>query len=312
MTLYLSLFLFIVGFILITKCGDLFVSGASFIAEATGIPKFIIGATIVSIATTLPEFLVSTYAVYRGSTALAIGNSLGSVICNTSMVLGVCLLFMGQKVDKKQFLGKSKLLILCLLSFFYFISDFELTMMESLFLILLLIFFFFINISESISNNRNAVKPYVSKGQWQYNIAIFLVGTAGVLVGAQLLVDNGVEIARTFQISEAIIGVSVIAIGTSLPELITTINAIAKKEAAMSVGNIIGANILNLVMILPTCSFLSAGRLMIQHRVLYMDAPVMMLAIGIAFIPPIITGKFYKAQGLILLFMYAIYLYKLI
>ncbi len=312
MTLYVNILLFIIGFILITKCGDLFVSGASFIAESTGIPKFIIGATIVSMATTLPEFLVSTYAVYRGSTALAIGNSIGSVICNTSMILGICLLFMGKRVDNKEFAGKSKLLILCLLAIFYCISDFQLTTTESFCLLLLLFYFLYLNISQSLSNTRNTVRPSVTKGQWQFNIAIFIVGTAGVLAGAQLLVDNGVEIARAFQISEAVIGISVIAIGTSLPELVTTINAIAKKESAMSVGNIIGANILNLVLILPTCSFLSEGGLIIQKRVLYTDTPVMMLAIGMAFIPPLITGRFYRIQGVVLLLIYATYLYQLI
>jgi cation:H+ antiporter len=140
------------------------------------------------------------------------------------------------------------------------------------------------------------------------NILKFVIGAIAIVLGADLLTTNGSELARIIGISERVIGVTIIAIGTSLPELVTTITALIKKEASLSVGNIIGANIINLTLILPICALIVKGNLFVSDQLLQIDFPACLLLIGISILPTLITRKFARWQGVIMLGTYIGYI----
>lgn len=144
------------------------------------------------------------------------------------------------------------------------------------------------------------------------NIVKFVLGAAGIVIGSDLLVDEGTIIATGLGVSEAVIGVTLIAVGTSLPELVTTITAIIKKQSDLSIGNIIGANIIDLTMILPICSFISGGSLVIDKQSSFLDMPICLLIIAIAIIPTIIFKKLSRVQGIIMLCIYIGYVAVLV
>lgn len=305
--IYLNILLFICGIILITKCGDLFIDGACYLADAAKIPKIVFGATILSLATTLPELLVSSLAAYQGSNEIAIGNAIGSVICNTALILGLSIFLAPQKVKRQSFILKAGLLLASAFVFFLFVQDLKLSVTEGLFLFLFVLTFFALNLKESKDAGEEIDGIITGKGEFFRNIAVFSLGAVGVVVGARLLVDNGIGIARALSIPEAIIGLTIISIGTSLPEFVATIAAIVKKEPSLSVGNIIGANLLNITMVLPVCSLLSKNYLSIDYRTIVTDGPALWLVLILAFLPPILTGRFYRLQGVALLLTYGIY-----
>lgn len=306
----LIIILFIVGLILIIKGGDFFVDAASWIAEVSGIPKLIIGATIVSIATTLPELIVSLMAALQNSVDLAVGNAVGSVTANTALIMAIALIFMAGPIKRKDYLLKSILLILAstLILACGFIGEVN-VILSVLFLIIFVVFI----IENVISARRNSLNldeqenlPKKDKKTIIINILKFILGAGAIVWGADLLVDNGTEIAKWLGVSERIIGVTIVAVGTSLPELITTITAISKKQASLSAGNIIGANIIDLTLIMPLCAIVSGKPLPIMATSI-IDL-VACLVVGLLLIvPALISSKFKKWQGYTLLTVYITY-----
>ena len=329
--------LFIIGLVLIIKGGDWFVDSASWIAEVAGVPKFVIGATIVSIATTLPEMIVSITATAQGNVDMAAGNAIGSVTANSAMIMGLFIVCMPFAVKRKEFAPKALMMLAasatlvlgCIftkkeqLSFEGETNDYyRLTLIGIIVLAIIFIAFFIENFI-SLKNENNQIEPSpnniglqpedgiiptkesATSKDWAKNIAFFVAGAAGIVVGAQLLVTYGTNIAVSLGIPQRIISVLAIAIGTSLPELVTTITAIRKKAGALSVGNILGANIIDLSLILPICSAVSAGKdsgmLAVSAASVEIDMIVCLAAIAIAVIPTIITKKFHRAQGIIML-----------
>ncbi len=314
MNLPVILFLFLLGIIFIVKGGDLFVDAASWIAAVSGIPKLIIGATVVSLATTMPEMLVSMMAALQGKVDMSIGNAVGSVTANIGLIMAISLFFMPGAINRIDYLPKAALMIGSAL--IIVIAGFQGHISVSLSLILLVIFVLFIfeNISsarrtmtaeslDSGSPNRN--RP--SKKEVTANLVKFILGAVGIVVGADLLVDNGSELARVAGISERIIGVTIVAIGTSLPELVTTITAVVKKQSSLSVGNILGANILDLSLIMPLCSVVSGKPLPISQSSALVDLPACLLVGSIAILPAMISSKFSRWQGIALLTVYIAY-----
>ena len=300
--------IFIVGLVLTIKGGDWFVESASWFAEATGIPKFVVGATVVSFATTLPELLVSVRAAAGGSAQLAIGNAVGSVTANTALIMGISVIAIAGTVSRKNFAFKGALFVgsivaLTLLSVSGTLPVWSAAVLWSIFIAFM--------ISSVIEGKRGAEKDVVTrfeKRELPGKIALFILGTAFIIFGAEFLVSSGKTIALGLGISETIVGFIVIAVGTSLPELITTITAIRKKENSLSVGNIIGANIIDTTLILPLCAVISGQSLPVDRINLNFTFPV---AIGVALlatVPTIIQGRFKKWQGFTLLSVYAIYL----
>lgn len=334
--------LFIIGLLLIIKGGDWFVDAASWIAEKSGIPKFIIGATIVSIATTLPELIVSIIAAAEGhglliagnevealsSVDMAIGNAIGSVNANTGLIMAISLIFIPASIKRKDFWFKPVLLMVTIVLLFLACIKGELKVLGAIFVLLMLVVFFVENTimakkhmalsneeekteeeeKEEESSSKDPLKILAKKNEILANIIMFILGAAGIVIGARLLVDKGTQIATLLNVPTKIIALTMVAIGTSLPELVTTLTAIAKKQSELSVGNIFGANLIDMALILPVCSFVFGAGLPVNNNVLYLD---MAFALGlsmIAIIPTIIRGKFSRVQGFLLLAAYIVYI----
>ena len=312
--------IFIVGLCLTIKGGDWFVDSASWFAEATGIPKFVVGATVVSFATTLPELLVSVRAAMNGSAQLAIGNAIGSVTANTTLIMGISLVFMAGVVNRKSFAFKGSLLLAAIVGLTLLSLGKSLPTWSAFILWAIFLTFMISNVIEGKKNNdkKDAGEKTIEtvaiydKKDGPSKILFFVLGTASIVFGAEFLVSSGKTIASGIGISEAIIGFTVIALGTSLPELVTTLTAIRKKENSLSVGNIIGANIIDTTLILPLCAVINGKALPVEKINLVFDFPVCIAVCAVAIIPTIVQGKFKKWQGYALLALYGVYLLMLI
>lgn len=335
--------LFIVGLIFIIKGGDWFVDSASWIAEVLGVPKFVIGATIVSLATTLPEMIVSVVAAADGKVDMAAGNAVGSVTANTAMIMGIFIVCMPFAVKRKEFAPKALMMLaatiaLTLGSALTGLIDVpglegKYHTLSTVGVVILFIIFiaFFIENFISMKNSSVQIEPSpnniglqeeddivptkesVKGSDWVKNIVMFVVGAVCIVIGAQLLINGGTRIAKEMNISERVIAVIAVAIGTSLPELVTTITALRKKEGALSVGNILGANIIDLTLILPICSFVSMGKgqgsLVVSTGSVF-DMIICICAVSIVVIPTLFTKKLQRWQGVLSLggyFAYVIY-----
>lgn len=308
----LVILLFVVGLVLIIKGGDWFVDSAVFIANLTGIPKFIIGATIVSVATTLPELTVSVTGVIDGELDLAVGNAVGSVTANIGLIMGISLVCMPAVIRRSQFWLKGTLMSAAALLLWILCKDGTLHMLPSFALFVLLAVYVWDNIRDARNDVGSDEREVVDKKDLPKQIVMFLIGIAAIVGGSKLLIEYGSEIALLLGVPSAIIGVTMVAIGTSLPELITTLTAIRKKESSMSIGNIIGANIIDLAMILPICSVVSDGHLTIAEQSYALDMPMCFAMTLIAVLPPLIKGKLYRWQGILMLTLYVVYLVILV
>lgn len=304
--------LFVVGLVLIIKGGDWFVDSAVFIANLTGIPKFIIGATIVSVATTLPELTVSVTGVIDGELDLAVGNAVGSVTANIGLIMGISLVCMPAVIKRSQFWLKGTLMSAAALLLWVLCKDGTLHMLPSFALFVLLAVYVWDNIRDAKNDVGSDEREIVDKNDLPKQIVMFIIGIAAIVGGSKLLIEYGSEIALLLGVPSAIIGVTMVAIGTSLPELITTLTAIRKKESSMSIGNIIGANIIDLAMILPVCSVVSDGKLTIAEQSYALDMPMCFAMTLIAVLPPLIKGKLYRWQGILMLALYAVYVVILV
>lgn len=304
--------LFVIGLVLIIKGGDWFVDSASWFAEATGIPKFVVGATVVSFATTLPELLVSVRAAMNGSAQLAIGNAIGSVTANTTLIMGLSLVFMAGVISRKSFALKGGLLLAAIIGLTLLSLSGSLPTWSAFVLWAIFLIFMISNLVEGKKAAANEKKETFEKKEVPAKILFFIIGTASIVLGAELLVSSGKTIASGIGISETIIGFTVIALGTSLPELVTTLTAIRKKENSLSVGNIIGANIIDTTLILPLCAVINGKPLPVDKVNLTFDFPVCIAVCAVAIVPTIFQGKFKKWQGFALLTLYIAYMVLLI
>lgn len=255
--------LFLLGLALVIKGGDFFVDAATWIAEVSGIPKFLIGATIVSLATTLPELLVSLMAAAEGSIGIAVGNAVGSVTANVGLIMGISVLCMASVINRRQQAFKFIMMAAAIALLYAFSAGGSLGIVSSVIMLAM----FLAYMVESVMGARSAMradsgddKPARDRRTVLINAFKFVAGVAGIVIGARLMVDYGTELARLLGVPESIIGATLVAIGTSLPELVTTITALVKKQASLSIGNIVGANIIDLALILPLCSVISASR----------------------------------------------------
>ena len=304
--------LFVVGLVLIIKGGDWFVDSAVFIANLTGIPKFIIGATIVSVATTLPELTVSVTGVVDGELDLAVGIAVGSVTANIGLIMGISLVCMPALIKRSKFWIKGTLMSAAALLLWVLCKDGTLHMLPSFALFALLAVYVWDNIRDAKNDVGSDEREVVDKKDLPKQIVMFIIGIAAIVVGSKLLIEYGSEIALLLGVPSAIIGVTMVAIGTSLPELITTLTAIRKKESSMSIGNIVGANIIDLAMILPICSVISDGKLTIAEQSYALDMPICFAMTLIAVLPPLIKGKLYRWQGILMLALYTVYVVILV
>jgi len=320
MDLFICIVLLLVGLVLIVKGGDFFVDAASWIAKVSGIPTFVIGATIVSLATTLPEILVSSISAATGSVEIAIGNAVGSVNANVALIMGISLFCMPAVFDRKAYLPKSILLLVAVGTLWACSSSGNLPLGLAFVVLTIFVVFIIENLlsAKKSAANEEKTERYKPKDKKEIikNIVLFVLGAAGIAGGAMLLSTYGEKLAYIIgdaagiptEVMAGIVGVTIIAVGTSLPELTTTIIAIKKKQSELSVGNIVGANIIDITLILPLCSMISGGSLPVANQSLYFDMPFCLIVCAVALVPSLIRGKFARWQGATLLVLYAAYL----
>ena len=345
MEIFIAVLLFAVGIALIVKGGDFFVDSASWMAEVSGLPPVLIGATVVSVATTLPELIVSIIATARGSVEIAVGNAVGSVVANLGLIMAISLICMPGKVDRKQYFFKSVVLLVSVANLLLVClggptvaGNHTLNVWCALVVFELFFVFVFENVVEALKvmksplnaestgatvqmtdgsaentaetalEEKEAHEVKKDKKTVIINIIKFIGGAGGVVGGAELLVIYGQKLALLAGVPEGIIAITLVAIGTSLPELVTTITAVVKKNASISVGNIIGANILDITMILPICAIVSGGSLVVPREALLLDLPFCLGLSAVGLFPMLITKKFQRWQGIALLAMYAAYI----
>ena len=307
--------LFAVGLVLLIKGGDWFVDGAAGLAKRFHIPEILIGATVVSIGTTLPEVMVSSIAAAEGSGDIAYGNAIGSVICNTALIAAITVAIKPGEIDKKSL----KLPV----AFFYVsaaiylaISYYFKTFSRLVGVLLLIIFAAYmvissLNAKKSLKAKDEGEAEEESKESLAKELIFLIIGAAFIAVGAKLLVDNGQKIAEFLGVPESVIALTFVALGTSLPELVTAITSLAKGHGALSLGNIVGANFFNLALVSGAAITISPFKLPAGKQVLgynsslLVELPVMMVVMSILCIPALIRGKLSRFQGILLLIIYA-------
>ena len=323
MEIAITVLLLIVGLVLIIKGGDFFVDAASWMAEASGIPKLIVGATVVSFATTLPELLVSIFAALdaRAAEALSPGSgigmvdmSIGNAMANLGLIMGIALVAIPMAIRRKDYMLKMILmLVAAAVTVCFSLFDNGVGMVASILLIIIFVIAMYDNIHEAVVAVKGGAKGQqldepVTKKAVITNVVKFLIGAVGTVAGAQLLVDNGSALASMCGVSDRVISVTIIAIGTSLPELVTTLTAIAKKQGSLSAGNIIGANIIDLTLILPVCALIYGSKLPASPTVAMVDIPACLIIGILSVVPTLITKKFSRWQGVLMLAAYAVYI----
>ena len=315
-------FLLAFGFILLIKGGDWFVDAASGIAKRFHLPELLIGATVVSIGTTLPEVMTSAMGAASGSGAVAYGNAIGSIICNTSLIAAITIAIKPGKADKKS-------LVFPVCFFFgaaafysfnaYYFGKFDLWM--GITLLAGFVVYMVMNVINMKKNPAEAEELEISeesedgeaKGGLIKDIGVLIVAALVIAVGAYLLVESATEIAHQLNVPETIISLTIVALGTSLPELVTAITALMKGHGALSLGNIIGANIFNLVLVSGAAISINPFEVPAEatflgnNASLVFDIPLVFLVMGIMTIPTVLTGKLRRWQGISLLTLYAAY-----
>lgn len=311
--------LFLIGLVLIVKGGDIFVDAASWMAEASGIPKFIVGATIVSVATTLPEMIVSFLAAAGAKGAataeaangvsMAIGNAIGSVTANTGLIMALSVVFMPIAIKRSQIAAKGILMLAAIAGLFFLCLPGELSMVGAMIILAIFVLFIIENLISASRNKETAERPVVTAKILFKNIFLFILGAAMLALGSNLLVDNGEFLAvDVFGVDVRIVAITLVAIGTSLPELVTAVTSLVKKQSSMSVGNIIGANIIDMTIILPVCALISGGSLPVAANTLRLDMPVCFIEGFLALVPTFIFKKFHRWQGILMVLIYIAYI----
>lgn len=311
-----AVLLFILGLIFLIKGGDWFVDGATGIAKKFHIPDILIGATVVSIGTTLPEVMVSSSAALRNQGAMAYGNAIGSIICNTALIAALTIAVKPGNVEKKTL--KTPVIFFFSAATLYAVVAYLLGFF-SRWTGILLLFIFVIYMGILIRQAKQSMKAgntesdEVSDEKERstiMNIVLLIVGAALIAVGANLLVENGTIIAEALGVPQTVIALTFVALGTSLPELVTAITSLAKGHGALSLGNVIGANLFNLVLVAGVSITLNpfkvpADKMLGAYNAsLVVDIPIMLSAMLILTIPPLIKGKLMRWQGVVLLVTY--------
>ncbi len=307
---------FLVGFVLLIKGGDWFVDGASALARRFHIPELLIGATVVSIGTTLPEVMVSSGAAISGSGGIAYGNAIGSIICNTALISALTVAVRPSDVDRKTLLTPvafffAAAAFYCAIA--YITQDFA--RWTGIALLTLFVIYMIFTVRQALTDRTPAPAQAESaegSAMWK-DLLCLAVGAVLIAVGADLLVDHGTAIAEKLGVPDSVIGLTFVALGTSLPELVTAITALVKGHSALSLGNIIGANLFNLVLVSGLSITLSPftlaeaqGKSFAGYNAsLLIDIPVMFAVMLLLTVPALIRGKLSRWQGVLMLCIYA-------
>ena len=313
-------FLLAFGFILLIKGGDWFVDAATGIAKRFHLPELLIGATVVSIGTTLPEVMTSAMGAMSGAGSIAYGNAIGSIICNTALIAAITIAIKPGKANKKTLIFP--VVFFFSVAAFYAFNAYVFKGFGRWAGYVLLAAFVVYMIVNVINMKKNPEEVEIEeveaeeaesdekKGNMLKDLLFLVIGAAVIAVGAYLLVESATDIAHQLGVPESVIGLTVVAIGTSLPELVTAITSLVKGHGSLSLGNIIGANIFNIVLVsgvsivinpfsIPLTSLLFG-----QNASLVFDLPIVFLVMGLMTIPTILQGKLKRWQGISLIAIY--------
>ena len=306
--------LFIVGLLCLIKGGDWFVDGATGIARRFHVPELLIGATVVSIGTTLPEVMVSTTSALTGHGEIAYGNAIGSVICNAALIAAITIAVRPGKVDPKS-LRTPVAFFFVAAAFYAGVAYTTGSFTRPVGLILLAVFVAYIVCNVLAMKNTPAPEEeeQSEEGSFAKELGLLAIGAVLIAVGADLLVDNGTLIAQALGVPESVIALTFVALGTSLPELVTAITSLAKGHGALSLGNVIGANVFNLVLVSGVSVTLAPftipqNSMLFGHNAsLVLEFPVMFAVMLLLTLPALIKGKLSRPQGIALLCIYAVF-----
>ncbi|WP_102347815.1 calcium/sodium antiporter [Bacillus sp. Marseille-P3661] len=311
---YILLF---IGFALLIKGADFFVEGSSKIATLLHIPPILIGLTIVAFGTSSPEATVSILAAMDGTAGLAIGNVVGSNIFNITFVVGLTAFLNPLKVESETIRKEIPFTLLASFALYFIISDVILqtwnqnliTRSDGLILLLFMsIFMFYIFEVARNSREKVAANPDLrvkqSRGSWIKNILFTIGGLAAIIFGGDLVVRNSTEIAYSFGMSETLVGLTIIAVGTSLPELITSVTAALKKQSELALGNIVGSNIFNILFVLGASSIIAP--LTVEDKIFF-DVKIMIMVTLVLLVFSRTGYRIGKREGVILALCYIAY-----
>ena len=311
----LSVLLFLVGLLCLIKGGDWFVEGASALARRFHLPELLIGATVVSIGTTLPEVMVSTMSAVSGHGEIAYGNAIGSVICNAALIAAITIAVRPGPVDPKTlrtpvafFFAAAAIYCVAAYGFGKFTRPMGLAMLA----------LFVAYMTANVAQMKRAPAPAEGPAEtaeaemtMAKTLVLLVAGAVLIAVGADLLVDNGTRIAQELGVPESVIALTFVALGTSLPELVTAITSLVKGCSDLSLGNIVGANVFNLVLVsgmsvtIAPFTIPQSSTLFGVNSSLVLDLPVMLAVMVLMCLPALLRGKLSRAQGVGLLCIYA-------
>ena len=297
--------LLLVGFLFLIKGSDFFVDGASSIASHLKIPTIIVGLTIVAFGTSAPEAAVSITSSLTGSNAMAVSNVIGSNLFNMLMVIGIAAL-LSNLLMKKSVLKKDLpfLVAITLLFAIFIFIGWDITNIEGIILLIILAGYIIYLIRGS-KKSKNANDVEAAKFTLPKSIILIIIGLAGIIIGGDLVVDSASAIAIALGMSETLVGLTIVAIGTSLPELVTSITALKKGENQLVIGNVIGSNIFNILFVLGASSAIS--RIPLDSSML-IDVVFMMGVTILCFIFGKTQDKYDKKEGIILIALFIVYM----
>ena len=310
--MFVPVLLFIVGLLFLIKGGDWFVDGASALARRFHLPELLIGATVVSIGTTLPEVMVSTMSAVSGHGEIAYGNAIGSVICNAALIAAITIAVRPGKVDPKTL--KTPVLFFFAAAAIYCIAAYgfgKFTRPMGILMLTVFVAYMVVNVMQMKNSPTEVQTAEEELMPLPKTLILLVVGAVAIAIGANLLVDNGTLIAQSLGVPESVIALTFVALGTSLPELVTAITSLIKGHSDLSVGNVVGANVFNLVLVsgvsvtLAPFTIPQSNTLFGINSSLVLDLPVMLLVTLIMTMPALAKGRMNRAQGIILLAIYA-------
>lgn len=311
----LSILLFAVGLVLLIKGGDWFVDGATGIARRFHLPDIVVGATVVSIGTTLPEVMVSATGAMLGQGAMAYGNAIGSIICNTALIAAISVAVNPGPVNTKSM--KMPVLFFFVSAVIYCVAAYlmgEFTRPLGVVMLTIFVVYLIFTVRQGMKNPEEVEEEEEANAKprtFLQDLFWLVVGAGLIAVGADLLVEHGTIIAVGLGVPETVIALTFVALGTSLPELVTTITSLRKGHASLGIGNVIGANVFNLVLVSGVAVTLApfevpVGNLIFGHNAsLVMDIPIMLAVMLLLTMPALATKKLHRWQGVVLLCIYA-------
>ena len=304
-SIIIQVILLIVGFVLLIKGADFFVDGSSNVASILKIPTLIVGLTIVAFGTSAPEAAVSITSSLSGSNALALSNVIGSNLFNMMLIIGLCALLKELKIDEKVLkLDLPFLVILTGILTAFILLGWKISRIEGIILIILIIGYvsYLVYNARKSKESLTVEKPKLSLLR---SIIYIVCGVAGIIIGADLVVDSASYIALAFGMSETLVGLTIVAMGTSLPELVTSLAALKKDENQLIIGNVIGSNIFNISLVLGASSAISP--ISINHNML-LDIMLMFGVTILFFIFGKTHNKYDKKEGFILVALFIAYM----